>query len=229
MGNHFLSVPENRMAVRAISRRVLAELEPDEVQASAGFIDPLIDVAAAGEIITVDTSDEAGSFGGADLMVIVVVPVVVDVVGNLLARLGERKIDELKERLRRKKDPYVLVRITVDDLEVIVKSTKSARGKRKIKKIVQAMNTALIEYLEGRLQEIDTTGQANHGQLRQLLTTHFNESELRDLCFDLRVDYDSLPGEGKGDKARELVAYLERRGRTSELLDACLRLRPNAF
>ncbi len=69
-------------------------------------------------------------------------------------------------------------------------------------------------------------------QLRQMLARHFNEGELRDLCFDLRnlynldLDYSSLPGQGKGDKARELVAYLDRRHRVDELMTACRKLRP---
>lgn len=55
-------------------------------------------------------------------------------------------------------------------------------------------------------------------RLRQLITRHLNDSELRTLCFDLEVDYDSLLGEGKADKARELIAYLDRRGRIADLL-----------
>ena len=58
---------------------------------------------------------------------------------------------------------------------------------------------------------------ANLIRLRQTLTDHFDEGELRTLCFDLRIDYASLPGEGKADKARELVAYCERHGRIVEL------------
>lgn len=64
-------------------------------------------------------------------------------------------------------------------------------------------------------------------QLRQLLTTHFDLEELRMLCFDLDVDYDDLRGEGKTNKARELVAYLGRRGRIAELVFVCSQLRPN--
>ncbi len=64
-------------------------------------------------------------------------------------------------------------------------------------------------------------------KLRQVLTTYFNETELRDLCFDLRVDYESLPGTSKADKARELVAHFERRVLLRELIAACYRLRPN--
>lgn len=54
--------------------------------------------------------------------------------------------------------------------------------------------------------------------LRQVLNERFNESELRDLCFDLGVDYESLLGEGRADKARELIGYMERRKRIPELI-----------
>jgi hypothetical protein len=64
-------------------------------------------------------------------------------------------------------------------------------------------------------------------QLRQLLSKHFDEGELQTLCFDLGVDYDSLPGDGKGDKVRALIAYLERRGRVQELVALGKRLRPD--
>jgi ActR/RegA family two-component response regulator len=67
------------------------------------------------------------------------------------------------------------------------------------------------------------------GKLRQILTDYFNESELRNLCFDLSVDYDGLPGDSKDDKARELISYMERHGRLSELNEKCRELRPHAF
>ena len=70
----------------------------------------------------------------------------------------------------------------------------------------------------------------NRRALRNVLYNHFDEGELRDLCFfDLNVDYDSLPGQGRGGKIRELIAHCERFGRTHELEQACRRWRPNAF
>jgi hypothetical protein len=65
--------------------------------------------------------------------------------------------------------------------------------------------------------------------LRDIIVTYFSDSELRDLCFDLGIDYESLPGEGKAAKARELVSYCQRHGRLAELEAACRRLRPSAF
>jgi predicted ATP-dependent serine protease len=35
-------------------------------------------------------------------------------------------------------------------------------------------------------------------RLRQTLVDRFNEEELRTLCFDMALDYDMLPGNGKG-------------------------------
>jgi len=64
-------------------------------------------------------------------------------------------------------------------------------------------------------------------QLRRNVAEHFNESELRTLCFDLEVDYDELAGRAKSEKAAELVAHLERRGRLPELVELGKQLRPN--
>jgi hypothetical protein len=63
--------------------------------------------------------------------------------------------------------------------------------------------------------------------LRERLIQYFDEEELRTLCSDLGVDYDSLQGKGKEAKARELVAYLGRHGRIHALIEMCIRLRPH--
>ncbi len=43
-------------------------------------------------------------------------------------------------------------------------------------------------------------------------------SELITLCFDLNIDYENLPGQGKASKARELVGYLKRHRRMADLI-----------
>ena len=65
--------------------------------------------------------------------------------------------------------------------------------------------------------------------LRPILVDRFDLEELRTLCFDLGVDYDSLRGEGKEAKARELVGYIERRGRLDELETRIKQLRPGSI
>lgn len=63
--------------------------------------------------------------------------------------------------------------------------------------------------------------------LRDTLLALFNESELRDLCFQLGVDYDTLSGQSKPDKTRELLLYLSRHGRLNELIKVGQDLRPH--
>ena len=66
----------------------------------------------------------------------------------------------------------------------------------------------------------------NRTELLDILKTKFNDQELRELCFTLSVDYESLPGEGKAAKARELLLLCERTDRAPELEREVLRLRP---
>lgn len=65
-------------------------------------------------------------------------------------------------------------------------------------------------------------------QLRDILIQYFSLDELKELCFDLGVDYEQLPGESKGAKARELVQYVDRRGQRRQLIDRCYQIRPQA-
>ena len=66
----------------------------------------------------------------------------------------------------------------------------------------------------------------NQRKLRQAIVDAFNESELQTLCFDLKIDYETLPPGSKLDKARELVARCLREQRVEELISLCEAARP---
>jgi hypothetical protein len=67
-----------------------------------------------------------------------------------------------------------------------------------------------------------------HERLRQILTDHFSDDELRGLCTSLDLEYSVLGGQGKLAKIRELIPYFERHGRAHELLQTILDARPHA-
>lgn len=48
-------------------------------------------------------------------------------------------------------------------------------------------------------------------KLYEILKDRFSEEELKTFSFYLEVDYDSLPANGRANKAREMVLYFERR------------------
>jgi hypothetical protein len=66
-------------------------------------------------------------------------------------------------------------------------------------------------------------------QLHTLLVRHFDEQDLITICFNLKLSYEDLPGHGRANKARELIIYLDRRGRLNELLYLCQQERPRLF
>lgn len=56
--------------------------------------------------------------------------------------------------------------------------------------------------------------------LRQILTQSFNLDELRAFCFDLNVDFENLPGDGKFAKVQSLIEYFHNRRRLNVLITA---------
>jgi hypothetical protein len=64
--------------------------------------------------------------------------------------------------------------------------------------------------------------------LRDALNRYFDEAELRTLCFDLAIDYESLGGRGKAENAGALVAFVQRIGRIDEVANYVRRTRKHA-
>lgn len=64
-------------------------------------------------------------------------------------------------------------------------------------------------------------------ELHQILNQHFNLAEIRTLCLDLNVDYESVAGEEKPSRIRELLLGLGRNGRLPELVLIAQQQRPH--
>ncbi len=77
-------------------------------------------------------------------------------------------------------------------------------------------------------KSIELDRQAQREILLDGLKMYFDEGELRNLCFELEIDYEGLSGHSKHDKARELVLYSERHEMFAKLYSTCRELRPNA-
>ncbi len=65
-------------------------------------------------------------------------------------------------------------------------------------------------------------------QLVELLKQYFSLDEIKELCFGLGINFESIPGENTIDsKSRELVIYMSRRGQIDALLQKLRTTRPN--
>ncbi len=62
--------------------------------------------------------------------------------------------------------------------------------------------------------------------LAKLIQQHFNLSELRELCFSLKIKYEWIPGNTIIDKSIELIEYMDRRDELSALVKELMQVRP---
>ena len=63
-------------------------------------------------------------------------------------------------------------------------------------------------------------------RLAEVLRDQFSLGELQDLSYELGVDFEALGGESKAQKSRELILYLQRRGKLDLLVEDVMRRRP---
>ena len=120
-------------------------------------------------------------------------------------------------------------------------SVKTLEGQKPVFGIAWSPNGRTLAVASGddpvRLWDVETgqisttieTPVMNYPRLRQTLEDRFIGRELRALCLDLRLDYESLTrkGEGKPATVRALLTYFEQRDDITRLLDALRRHRPD--
>lgn len=63
--------------------------------------------------------------------------------------------------------------------------------------------------------------------LRETIRDYFSLSDLKNLCFDLNIDFEELPPGNKSDSVRGLLEHCEQHGRLDELIAALRHERPD--
>lgn len=71
--------------------------------------------------------------------------------------------------------------------------------------------------------------QAGLIELLSFMADRFNSSDLQQLCFQLGVDYEDIPGPGKQAKIRELIQYMNRHSQLCDLVQAVGKARPKSI
>lgn len=83
----------------------------------------------------------------------------------------------------------------------------------------------MVSFLKALIRP--STGELKtRGTFHDQMADSFNLAEIRQICFDLKVNFEQLPGETLDDKCRELYLFVERRGDLVRLVQACQTQRP---
>jgi nucleoside phosphorylase len=77
-------------------------------------------------------------------------------------------------------------------------------------------------------QGVTMPQEVDFAKVHQLLIESYNLEELRTLCLQLSVPFDDLGGEGRQAKAREMLLWMNRRGRLDDLVAALAYQQPTA-
>lgn len=220
---YFQSAPSrerNRDAAYAIIRHVLvASGYPTDGIRRVDF-DRIIDQILQGENGTHGAVRPYPPPEGA-LLIPAIAPVVIHLLADVLLS------DELNVTLVLGDDlPLMAPSVSTSELAVLVRNTGIQASDTEIGVLAEAINSAIVFQLKVPLLDVDRQRLAS---VRVKLATYFSIEELRDLCFDLGVDFDDLPGLTKSSKARELIAFCERHGRTAVLLATARTVRPHVL
>lgn len=84
-----------------------------------------------------------------------------------------------------------------------------------------------IRAMRTRAGDRDAPDLAQTQALYRALDETFSLEELRELAFEMGIDLESLPGEGRSAQARELISYCRRHGRLGELRTRVVAKRPH--
>lgn len=86
--------------------------------------------------------------------------------------------------------------------------------------------------LSGRMADIETVisgwifSHGWSGRFSAVLADHFDHTELLELCLWFDIDLASISGDNHKEKVINVARYFQRRNKQKDLLDYCLRERP---
>ena len=118
-----------------------------------------------------------------------------------------------------------------NQLEQMSQQENTAVDQEEIVRLLQSIQTDVESLLTAvgdtnKKPETSPTQNKELARLKEQLDKFYNLSELRTICFDLKIDYDKLAGDEKAGKIDPLVAYVAQSEQVEELTAYIYRTRP---
>ncbi len=152
-------------------------------------------------------------------------------------RSGLRRVDSLTEALETSEERLILLQgepgsgksVALRQVALTM-ARKAMRDPGKNSKIPLYINMKhLVRHgtiSSSTNQELQANVHFDQSGFHRLLKTHFNIDEIQDICFQLNVNIENLPGNTLAQKTRELILRTERHGLTPDLIKIAASLRP---
>lgn len=118
-------------------------------------------------------------------------------------------------------DPRRISRRMVKTVHLSVAPTPE---RRKSENLTNVFHTSVMRE---HIKVADSEGSRSLPDLKRKLMRSFDLAALKELCFELNIDYEELSHGRKQDLTRDLLLRIQREDRMAELLDKLTALRPN--
>lgn len=144
------SDPSNLELIRAISREVIHEVEPEEDISVKRLGDRLVKGCEEGKLtVATDDAENAGGFGDIDLVTLVVIPLVVVTLGEVCKQLVIWSVADLKEWVKKDKESKKKISNMID--VVVEQKYEEVSGKVKSKKS-RSKKSAILSSVKVRVK-----------------------------------------------------------------------------
>jgi hypothetical protein len=209
---------ENRKLALRISEQIVEAIRPSEVVFTDDVFDLLLDMALHAEVAQV--GDVRFGFGNAELLMMVVVPVVTSALTAAFVSVHVAGIRGLKQ------PPEIQSILNQVQIEQIIRQSKLRLSRTEQKQLIyllsQLLSQEFSEAAKAGALSSDRCCGYNCEEVRERIANAFSLNELRDLCFALREPYEDsiLEGVPLASNTRNLIEYFLRRGRICDLISA---------
>lgn len=218
----------NRTLVEAICDGVIAAVRPKEAITTPYVVGRLLDRAARGEVVRAGSGADFG-LGGGDLMLYVVVPLVTNLTTAVFRAAGVAGAGGLSEL------PDPLPTATPEDVAQLARQSGIRMSRKEpmqvaahINQLVRTQLEQVIAHARAQPRSGSASRCAPHtcADLRQLVSDHFSNEDLRTLCFDLEVPYEDIVIDEHSASVRRLIEHFLMRNELSRLVEAMRAERP---
>jgi hypothetical protein len=199
----------NRDLVYAISKQIVEQIRPDESMFSTYAFEPLMDLAAHDQVAQVGREAEL-AFGGAELLMMVVVPVVTSALTTIFLQAragGIAGVEELPEG--------ELVRRA--QIEQLVRQSQVRLTRSEIDALHRQTNVLVLQHVSQAIEQPPPPERCCRHEcsaLRLRLNETLTSEDLRNICFDLNLPHEDivLPNQPYSSQVRMLIEYSIKRG-----------------
>jgi len=140
----------NKITIQNISQKVLAIVKPEQKLSMGDYFDFVFNKTLEGELFSYGATAIAGSLGGTDQIIVLIVPAIMTILNAFLDNTGYESIADAQKNVELKKDIQYLTKIIESEISKVVKLSQSSLASDEQSILNRALSEAFSELFMGK-------------------------------------------------------------------------------